>query len=108
MTLSTMAWALGPGGTLWVISTIFRIRCCLKATMSFFTALIQTRKTSSSCSFPMGFEAFLLKIEPDYYQNSMHTFINHNSKRLRLIRARLLVGFGCLSSTWALAQSAPG
>src|SRR6266705_1269048 len=37
----------------------------------------------------------------------MHTFIIHNSKRSRLIRACLLVGLGCLSSTWALAQSAP-
>ncbi len=37
----------------------------------------------------------------------MHTFLFHNSKRSRLIRACLLATLGCLSSTWALAQSAP-
>src|ERR1700687_4435136 len=35
----------------------------------------------------------------------MHTFLFHNSKRPRLIRACLLATLGCLSSTWAMAQS---
>ncbi|SRR6266480_629410 len=54
----------------------------------------------------MGFEAFMLKIEPDYYQHTMRTCIFHNSKRSGLIRACLLATLACLSSTWALAQSA--
>src|SRR2546425_995131 len=37
---------------------------------------------------------------------AMHTSIFHNRKRSRLIRACLLAALGCLSSTWALAQSA--
>jgi len=37
----------------------------------------------------------------------MQTSIFHNSKRPRLIRASLLAALGCLSSSWASAQSAP-
>src|SRR6266436_386089 len=54
----------------------------------------------------MGFEAFLLKIET-FYQIAMHSSLFHNNKRSPLLRACLLVGLGCLSSTWVLAQSAP-
>src|SRR5712691_9356025 len=36
----------------------------------------------------------------------MHTFLLHNSKRSRLMRASLLAALGYISSTWALAQSA--
>jgi len=37
----------------------------------------------------------------------MHPFLFHNSRRSPLIRACLLAALGCLSSDWALAQSAP-
>src|ERR1035438_10084979 len=70
MTASTMAWACGPDGTRWDVSTICRIRCCLKATTNSFIAMIRARKTGGFCSFPMGFDALGLQVEDHYYQDS--------------------------------------
>lgn len=69
--------------------------------------MIPASKTSLSSSFPMGFEALRWKIETDYYQKAMHTFIVHNSKLSRLIRSSLFAGLGCLAGTWTFAQSVP-